>query len=205
VVRGRDLEPFRAAPRRVVLWGYDSAGRPLPRLPPLAAAYLTAIRKELDDRSDRRDGPPWALFRLRASLARWRVVWPDIARRPAAVALDEIEPGILPLNTCYVAPCPDRETALVVAAVLGSTWSRALVRATADEARGGYRRYNARITGPLPIPEPGPARDRAAELSRAAHHSDDVAQTDLDRAVADALGLPAAVRDALRSLAHDPG
>jgi hypothetical protein len=99
-----------------------------------------------------------------------------------------------------VAPCPNRETALVVAAVLCSTWTRVLVRVTADEARGGYRRYNARITGAVPIPHHGPARDHLIELSRTAHHSH-VSQSDLDGAVADALGLPPDTRATLAGLA----
>jgi hypothetical protein len=131
------------------------------------------------------------------------VAWADIARMPGAVALDELAPDAVPLNTCYVASCADRDTALVVAAVLNSAWIRELLRTTADEARGGYRRYNARVTATVPIPAPGGARDRVAELSRLAHHGDHVSHDDLDTAVADALGLPADVRAALIQLARD--
>jgi hypothetical protein len=121
------------------------------------------------------------------------------------VALDELAPDAVPLNTCYVAPCPDRETALVVAAVLNTTWARELLRATADEARGGYRRHNARATEVVPIPSSGAARDRVIEVSRAAHHAGHVPDSDLDGAVADALGLLADVRAALADLARDRG
>jgi hypothetical protein len=199
-LRGRDVGPFQARPRRVVFWGYDRSGRPLARLPPLAAAYINTIRNGLENRSDYRGAPPWTLFRVRAAVARFRAVWADIARAPGALALDEVASPAIPLNTCYIAPCPNQETALVAAAVLCSTWTRVLVAVTADEARGGYRRYNARITGAIPIPHAGPARDRLVELSRTAHYTH-VSQSDLDGTVADALGLPPATRALLADLA----
>jgi hypothetical protein len=204
-LRGRDVAAFRITPARVVIWGYDARGGPLPRLPRLAAAYLESVRANLEARSDYEKGPPWSLFRLGAALGRWRVIWADIALAPAAVALDELDSTAEPLNTCYVAACPDRDTALVVAATLNTTWTRALLCATADEARGGYRRYNARATGPVPLPPPGSARDRVAALSRAAHRTGHVSQSDLDGAVAQALGLAADVRAALADLAQHPG
>jgi hypothetical protein len=189
----------------VVLWGYHETGAPLERLPPLAAAYVESIRRALLARADHRDHPVWQVFRLGAALGRWRVAWADIARTPAAVALDELARPAIPLNTCYVAACPDRDTALTVAATLDTTWTQALLWATADEARGGYRRYNARVTGGVPIPVPSPERDRVVALSREAHLTGHVSQPDLDRAVADALGLPADVRATLAHLARDPG
>jgi hypothetical protein len=204
-LRGRDVRPFAAAARRVVLWGYDRLGRPLPRLPARAAGYVRRVRAPLLERTDYRDGPPWSLFRLAAATGRWRVVWADIARTPRAVALDEILPDALPLNTCYVAACPDRDTALLVAAVLNSTWARVLLAATADEAQNGYRRLNARVMSAVPIPPAGAARDRVVALSRAAHHHGRVFQPDLDGAVADALDLAADVRTALARLARDRG
>jgi hypothetical protein len=204
-LRGRDVKAFRATARRVVLWGYDRHGSILPRLPPRAARYVRTVRAPLLGRSDHDGGPPWSLFRIKAAAARWRVTWADIAREPGAVALDEVLPAAVPLNTCYVAACPDRETALLVAAVLNSTWTRVLIRATADEAQNGYRRHNARITGVIPLPATGEARDRVVALSRAAHRTGHVSQPDLDRAIADALGLPADVRAALAGLARDPG
>jgi hypothetical protein len=203
-LRGRDVRAFRADATRVVLWGYDRAGRPLGHLPPLAAAYAHGIRRALDRRADGHGMAPWTLFRLRAATAPWRVVWADIAREPGAIALDETLPAAVPLNTCYVCAAPDATTALAVAGVLNSIWSRALLRHTTDEARGGYRRHNARATAAVPVPAAGPGRNRIATLSRAAHHTGHVAQSDLDRAVADALGLSADVRDALAALARDP-
>jgi len=204
-LRGRDVGRFRTDPERVLLWAYDADGRPLKRLPRLAAAYVESVRGPLEGRADHDGGPLWSLFRIKAALGPWRVTWADIARAPGAVALDELAPDAVPLNTCYVASCPDRDTALVVAAVLNTTWARELLRATADEARGGYRRHNARATEAVPIPPGGAPRDRVIELSRAAHHADHVPDSDLDGAVADALGLSADVRATLADLARDRG
>jgi hypothetical protein len=204
-LRGRDVGRFHVTARRVVLWGYDAPGRPLPRLPARAASYVQEVRTALLERSDYRGGPPWSLFRLAAAAGRWRVVWADIARVPRAVALDEIQPDALPLNTCYVTACPDREAALLVAAVLNSTWAGVLLAATADEAQNGYRRLNARATSAVPIPSAGPARDRVVALSRAAHRDGHVSQPDLDGAVADALELSPDVRTVLAELAGDRG
>ncbi|MCI0345583.1 MAG: hypothetical protein L0221_09100, partial [Chloroflexi bacterium] len=108
-----------------------------------------------------------------------------------------------PLNTCYVAPAPDRETALVAAAVLNSTWFAALAAVTADEARGGYRRINARVAATVPLPADGTNRTALAELSARAHLGEHVDDTELDEAVADALALSVRARRALRRLLAD--
>ena len=203
-LRGRDLAPFAARSSRVVFWPYAPDGTLRRALPPLAARYARARRARLEARADCRGAPYWALFRVHPSLGRWRVVWPDIARVPTGVALDEVASDAIPLNSCYIAVA-DRQTVLAIAGMLNTTWARALLRAGADEARGGYRRYNARVAAALPLPAAGPPRAALAALSRRAHHHRDVPQHDLDGAAADALDLPAAVRATLRSLADDLG
>lgn len=201
-LRGRDVRPFEAAPTQVLLCAHRPAGDCPTRLPPRAAGYIAARERRLRARVDYQTGPPWTLFRLRAALAANRVVWPDIARQPIAVALDETPfAHAVPLNTCYVAPAPDRNTALVIAAVLNSTWAMASATSVADEARGGYRRINARVAGAIPVPPPGPATTALCALSAAAHDGNRPPQDDLDDAVAEALGLSASARDALRRLA----
>jgi hypothetical protein len=128
------------------------------------------------------------------------VVWPDIARRPAAAVLESTSLAqAVPLNTCYVARAPDRVTALAVAAVLNSTWAHAVALATADEARGGYRRINARVAGRLPVP-PVAARATLATVAAAAHQDRHVHQDHLDDAVAEAFGLSGSHCDLLRRL-----
>jgi hypothetical protein len=91
----------------------------------------------------------------------------------------------------------------VAAAVLNSTWATAAALVTADEARGGYRRINARVAGRIPIPRTGSAVTELRGLSVAAHDGTLPDQDELDDAVAEALHLTAATRDALRRLARD--
>ncbi len=204
-LRGRDVTAFNVRPRRVVIWPYGADGDVLSTLPPFATAWFRRHAARLARRADARDGPPWTLFRIRAALAPHRVVWPDLAARLSAIALDAVLPDAVPLNTCYVSTLPDREMALALAATLNSTWVRVLLRTVADEARGGYRRHNARAMATVPVPSPGPARAGLAALSARAHLHHDISQNDLDRAVAEALGLSEPVRAELRALARDHG
>ncbi len=203
-IRGRDIDPFFVRPQRVLLWCYDAEGRPLMHLPPLARSYLSRHRTRLIARADYRTGPTWTLFRTAAAQAPWRVVWADIARHPMSVVVEETTArDALPLNSCYVAASRDRETVLVMSACLNSTWARVIVRATSDEARGGYRRNNARVIGRIPIPQPGRARKALAAVSARAHQHHDVDQDELDDAVARALSLSRAIRAELGALADD--
>jgi len=79
------------------------------------------------------------------------------------------------------------------------------VRAHADEARGGYRRINARVTGAIPIPDQGPSRTALCDLSFIAHQDPrHVTRQDLDAAVARALGLTERVQERLRRSVSDP-
>ncbi len=196
-LHGRDVKPFRVGNTHVVVWAYQG-GAPLERLPPRAAAYFAARSSRLGRRTDHAGGPPWTLFRIRAGFAGQRVVWPDIAPRPSAVALDETAfAAAVPLNTCYVAHLPDRATALAVAMILNTSWARAIAQVTADEARGGYRRINARVAGQMPVPA-GATRLALAGFGAAAHRNRHADQDQLDDVVADALGLPTGARHLLR-------
>ncbi len=203
-IRGRDVRPFSIAPTRSIIWALDAAGEPHKALPPLAARYFRERRQRLDSRADHAGGPPWTLFRVRTASAGWRVVWPDIARRPTAAVLDP-ENRAVPLNTCYVVCVPDREAAVTVAATLNSTWAHALVRALADEARGGYRRHNAAVIGRMPVPLPGRARRAVVRLGTRAQETGHVDQDALDREVARALALPPRTCADLAALARDSG
>jgi hypothetical protein len=203
VVRGRDISQFDVRSSRFIIWAYDSRGQPRQQVPALCLAHLKHHRRRLEQRADARGGALWTIFRLRAALSPNRVVWADIARHPAACALDVTDTsGALPLNTCYISNAPDAETALVIAAVLNSTWTHALVLSTADEARGGYRRINARVVAAVPIPPAGERRVALARLSADRHKRGSVNDEDLDDAVAEALALPPATRTTLRALAR---
>jgi hypothetical protein len=201
-LRGRDVRQFSAKPERVILWTHGDSGQPLATLPPKAARYFKGHSAALRSRNDYRSGPRWSVFRVAASIATHRVVWADIARYPRAVALDETDASqAIPLNTCYVVAAPDRECALAIAATLNSRWARAQVLVSADEARGGYRRINARVASQIPIPLAGAQRTALAELSLWAHTHPNVAHEDLDDAVAEALDLSVRTRKVLCSLA----
>lgn len=205
-LRGRDVGAFTMQSRRVVFWPYDRDGRLRVRLPRRAAAWIMQLTPRLTARSDYEEGPPWMLFRLRGALAPWRVVWADIARQPGAVVLECAGAGnAMPLNTCYVAPAPDRRTALAVCAVINSTWARAVVSVTADEARGGYHRHNATVIGRLPVPSSPEARARLARLARTCHDDSRFDRQRLDRTVAGALALDDDTRAALADLAAHSG
>ena len=178
-LRGRDITPFCAAPRRFVLWTHDATGVPLARLPVHLATSLEPHAARLRRRSDYRDGPYWQVFRTALALAPWRVVWPDIARRLAAVV-----PGsdVVPLNTTYGVSVADRDTAHALAAWLNSRWLTALARLGADPARGGYCRFNASTVSALPVPPRDAATwTRLAELGAERRTDDDL--------IAEVLGL----------------
>jgi hypothetical protein len=203
VLRGRDLAPWRASPECAVIWPYGRAGALRSELPSAAARWIAVHRARLARRADYRTGPVWALFRVRAGIMPNRVVWADVARTATAAVLAYAAPDAVPINTCYVSAAPDDESALAIAATINSAWGRVLVHAVADEARGGYRRFNARAVGRVPVPVAGAARRRLAALARSAHTTHDVDTHEIDEAVADALGLSREVRATLRALADD--
>jgi len=181
-VRGRDIRPFAITGGARLLWPCSADGAPLERLPPGARAYLQSVEPMLRARTDCRDGPWWSLFRTAPAAARYRVVWPDLARRLAAVALTrDGDRALIPLNTCYLI-VPSQETAAhALAAWLNSTWIRGLARLAADPARGGYARFNARAVGGVPLPD-GVAADAelaAAGRRRVQEHIDELAATHL--------------------------
>ena len=204
-IRGRDLAPFTARPSTVLVLAYDG-DQPASHPPERVRRWFARHADRLARRTDHRGGPPWTVFRTGPALSPWRVAWSDLARRPQAVLLEAV--GLaraIPLNTCYVAAAPDRATGLLVAAVLNSTWAAAFVGVSADEARGGYRRVNARVVSRLPMPAKGPLTDTIIRLAADAHNGCTVDRAALDETLADAWGLGAADRAALRSLAVYPG
>ena len=85
---------------------------------------------------------------------------------------------------------------------MNSSFAGALIAATADEARGGYHRVNARVAAELPVPGDTPGSDALALLSRQYHNSGEFNQDDLDEAVAEALGLGPTAADRLRRYAR---
>src|SRR5207245_2244974 len=98
-------------------------------------AALAPHLERLGRRCDYRAGPPWQLFRTALAFAPCRVVWPDLARRLAAVVLD---PELVPLNTVYGIATREADDAYALAALFNSRWLTAPARLHADPARGGF-------------------------------------------------------------------
>ena len=190
-IRGRDIAAWRCRPRRYVLWTHGADGRPLARLPRELDERLSRHEERLRRRADYKAGPPWQLFRTGLGFAAHRVVWPDIGRRLAA-AVPAAE--LVPLNTVYGIRTRDAADAAALVALFNSCWLTALARLIADPARGGFRRFNARVVRGLPVPAYGSAV--WAELARRGSGREPA-----DDLVADVFQLDAADR---RALASDP-
>jgi hypothetical protein len=199
VLRGRDVRRFGVRPVKWMVWTHDPTGAPLQRVSRAATRYFTPHRRRLETRADFRGGPIWTVFRLSGAIGRNRVVWSDIVRRPQAAALVNGSRNVVPLNTCYVSVTSSTEDSMLIAAVMNSTWIATTVKLFADEARGGYRRMNARVANLIPIPEPSRHSSTLCEMSWAAHEGENIDQGALDAAVAESLGLPAAARRAFEA------
>jgi len=193
-VRGRDLAPWRATPRVHVLWTHAPEGRALARLPPELSRLLEPHLDRLRRRSDYRGGAPWQLFRTRLAFAPHRLLWPDLARRLTAAVP---APEVVPLNTVYGIVTRSADDAHALAALFNSRVLTALARLRADPARGGFRRFNARVVRELPVPPADPVAWRA--LAAAGRRG----EVDED-AVAELYQLDGTDRRALAALAPDP-
>ncbi|MGB7211959.1 MAG: N-6 DNA methylase [Gemmatimonadales bacterium] len=194
-LRGREIDPFAIHPEHRLLWTHGVDGRPLNALPPSIADHLVPCRARLERRVDRRTGPWWQLFRVRPTLARFRVVWPDVARQLTGAALLDV-PAVIPLNSCYVAATATAQQARALTGWLNARPIRAIAALGADVAMNGYFRFNARSVGRLPWPEAAiedPTLIRSAERGS---HGEDTTAT-LDARVAELLGLDARDQRAL--------
>jgi hypothetical protein len=119
-------------------------------------------------------------------MAQYRVLWPDIGKRLMAAVPDR---DAVPLNTVYGIATRDAGDAAALAALFNTSWLTGLARLVADPARGGFRRFNARVIRGLPIPDSGPVWDQLAQRGRRCEPADDL--------IADALELDLTDRRAL--------
>jgi Eco57I restriction-modification methylase len=199
-LRGRDVVAFRCQPRVRLLWTHDRAGQPQVRLPAAAAQYLLEHATELRARKDFTRGPIWTVFRVRTAIARYRVVWADVARKLAAAALTTVEDHRqVPLNSCYVVALRSAVAAECLAACLNSTWLRVAAQLSAVPAAGGYSRFNARTIAELPLPASATHDPILSRLAREGRTGADV-QEHLDIQMAKHLGISGAAQNALRSV-----
>ena len=199
-VRGRDVAAFGCQPQVRLLWTHDCTGRPRKTLPHAAAQYLQAHETELRARKDFTRDPVWTVFRVQTAIARYRVVWADVARKLAAAALttaDDLRQ--VPLNSCYVVAVPSTSAAECLAAGLNSTWLRAAAQLSAVPAAGGYSRFNARTIAELPLPASATNDPMLSRLAREGRSGADV-QGRLDSLMAKHLGISRSAQNALRSV-----
>jgi N-6 DNA Methylase len=138
-----------------VIWTHGANGLPLDRLPPRAERWLRGWRRRLVARADARQAARWwSLFRTEAAAPNdARVVWADFGRAPTAALLEAGDRAV-PLNTCYVIRCTNRDDAIALVTLLNSPLAAAWLAALAEPARGGYRRYLGWTVALLPLPEP---------------------------------------------------
>jgi len=194
VARGRDVVRWEVRPRRHLLWTHDAAGRPLAELPDATAARLAPFADRLQRRTDYHGGPVWQLFRIGLAVVPHRVLWVDLAREILAVVPP---PEIVPLNTVYGIATRRALDAHALAALLNTRWCTGLARLAADPARGGFRRFNARVVGSLPFPRASAAQWEAlADLGRRREAADTL--------VGELYGLDARDQRALLRLTPDP-
>jgi hypothetical protein len=108
------------------------------------------------------------------------------------------DPGMVPLNSCYVAALPSACAAEALTAWLNSRWIGALARLVAEPASGGCARFGARAVGSVPLPAEVLGDPVLAALTHAAADHD--VQEALDDHVAHRLGLTAEECSALAAL-----
>lgn len=172
VLRGEHVRAFiadQAAGGAAIIWTHDALGAPLTQLPTATRRWLLRWRRTLETRADGRGARWWSLFRTEAARAdSARVVWCDIGREPRALVLPAGDPTV-PLNSCYVVRAPSAADAHALAAYLNSGIAAAWLRALAEPARGGYRRYLGWTCARLPIPRDwSRARPELAAIGRTA-------------------------------------
>jgi hypothetical protein len=192
LLRGEHLRGWRRAPsEELLVWTHRDDGLPRERLPAPLAHWLAPWRRDLLRRTDARERTRWwSLFRIDgARCDRPRVVWRDVGRFPAATVIESGDP-VVPLNSCYVARCPDEYDALALAAVLQSPLARAWLAVVAEPARGGYHRYLGWTMALLPLPRDWDcARMTLAPMAERAMHGEAPSGDDLVAAALEAYGL----------------
>lgn len=210
LIRGADIRPFRAEPSAFIAWSHDDDTAEPVQPPPRMARYLAGHRARLRARRGWRAGLPDAcLFRLGPDSLGHRVAWRDLAPRleaawlPPRSSVGGLDRPLVPLNTVYFVPC-ERQTALLLAALLNALPARVFTRSIAERAKDAHFRFFAWTVEALPVPRLEPRTAEQHELIRIAEaaHAGGGLQRDgmdeLDDRVARLYGLGRAATRALR-------
>jgi hypothetical protein len=195
ILRGADIRAWRATHSGHVLWSPANEDRRA-RAPRRLAALLARDA----DRYARTADCEGRLQRISSGMFQHRIVWSDVARdlRVAAIAPTVRTCGadrpLVPLNTVYFAPVPDRATALLLSAYLNSLPLRTFARAIAERAKDAHFRFFAWTVAMLPLPAGWRSRSAAAliRIAQSAHDEgslDEAATHELDRIVGESFGL----------------
>ena len=188
-IRGRDIRPWSCVPCFFLVWTHGADGKPLARLPEQLRQLLAPHDDRLRRRADYRGGAAWQLFRTSLALAPHRVIWPDIGKRISAAVPER---DVVPLNTVYGIATRQAADAAALAALFNTRWLTALARLVADPARGGFRRFNARVIRGLPIPPSGsPVWEQLARHGSRCEPADDLIADTFELDLADRRALAA--------------
>lgn len=217
-LRGSDIAAWRTTVTRHVVW-VPANDDPASPTPPRLRRYLLRHRAALAGNgagnapARTRHRELGMLHRLGPHTLGHKVAWADLATSLEAVAVPESvrartgrQRPVVPLNTVYFIATCSRDEALLLAAYLNSLPLRTLARATAERAKDAHFRFFAWTIATLPLPAGwrDDARSvRLRELSGRAHGRGAILpdeQRELDSLVADAFGLAADDRAALRRL-----
>jgi hypothetical protein len=204
-VRGRDIDAWRFAIERHVLWLYDDVSTEAVTTPPRAGRYLARHAALLERRAGWSTAlPRGAVFRVSPDVLKPKVAWQDLAETLNAVALparvrcdDGVERGLIPLNTVYFIPVDHVDSAHTLAAYMNSLPVRTFARCIAERAKDARFRFFASTVAMIPLPadwQCGPHARRLCDISRTAHESGGLgpeACSELDAMVATAYGLHA--------------
>jgi hypothetical protein len=190
LVRGADIDAFRADPGAHVVWCHGPGGEPRPT-PPRLARYLERHRPALERRPGWRGGLPLGcVFRLSAETLRPKVAWHDLSDTlravalPARVSFDGAERELLPLNTVYFIPVEREREAMLLAGLFNSLPVRTFARVVAERAKDARFRFLAWTVACLPLPanwRTAPAAREVLDLSLAAHQAGGMGAADADR------------------------
>lgn len=199
VIRGADVQPWRTATQRHVLWtprNDDPRASPPRRL----TSYLSRHAGALNQPASRLG----VLQRLSSGMYGYKVVWSDLASdlRAAAVpasirTVTGMDAPVVPMNTVYFIATPCDRVAHLLAGYLNSLPVRTFARAIAERAKDAHFRFFAWTIAVLPLPcgwQDGASAERVVGISRDAHRTRAIephVQVELDALIGGAYGLDA--------------